>query len=58
VSSFSWRNKRNPSFLLGRLGPTTAAVSKCFMPEENNVYLFYMLFAAVPLLSVVRLKRY
>ena len=57
VSSFSWRNKPNPSFLLGRLGPNKHSLSKCFMPEENNVYLIYMMFAAVPLLSVVKLGR-
>lgn len=63
VASFSWRNKAGPSFLLARLGDTRHhnkqhhTVSKCFMPEENNVYLAYMIFAAVPLLSVFRLKK-
>ncbi len=31
--------------------------SKCFMPEENNVYLIYMIFDAFPFLSVVKLGR-
>jgi hypothetical protein len=47
----------NLSFVLGRLLPNTQSLSKCFMPEENNVYLIYMMFAAVPLLSVVKLGR-
>jgi hypothetical protein len=58
VASFSWRNKPNPSFLLARLGPPAKnTISKCFIPEENNVYLFYMIFAAIPLLSIVKIKR-
>ncbi len=44
----------NPSFVLGCLGPNTHSLSKCFMPEENNVYLIYMMFAAFTLLSIVK----
>lgn len=58
VASFSWRNKQNPSFLLARLSGQSAAVSKCFMPQENHVYLIYMIFAAVPVLAIFKLKRY
>ncbi len=47
----------NPYFLLGRLGPNTSSLSKCFIPGESNVYLIYMIFAAFPLLSVVKLGR-
>jgi hypothetical protein len=47
---------KNPSFLLGRLGPNTHSLSKCFMPDENNVYLIYMIFAALPLLSLSSLE--
>ncbi len=47
----------NPSFLLGRLGPNKHSLSKCLMPEENNVYLIYMIFAAFPLLSIVKIGK-
>ncbi len=47
----------NPSFLLGRLESNMHSLSKCFMPEENDFYLIYMIFAAFPLLSAVKLGR-
>jgi hypothetical protein len=46
----------NPSFVLDRLSSSMHSLSKCFMPEENNVYLSYI-FAEFPLLSVVKLGR-
>ncbi len=42
---------------LCRLSSSKHSLSKCFMPEENNVYLIYMIFAAFPLLSVGKLGR-
>ncbi|KAK0179388.1 hypothetical protein PV327_005145 [Microctonus hyperodae] len=42
VSSFSWRNKNNPSFLLGIFTPDNYAVSKCYMPVETTVKLIYI----------------
>ncbi len=39
------------------VSPSKHSLSKCFMPEKNNGYLIYMIFAAVPLLSVVKLGR-
>ncbi len=36
---------------------TKQSLSKCTMPEENNVYLIYMMFAAFPLLSIVKISR-
>lgn len=42
VSSFSWRNKKNPAFLLGRFSNITTRVEKCFIPDENNVINVYI----------------
>jgi|LakMenEpi03Aug12_release.lakeMendotaPanAssembly.Ray.scaffolds.fasta_scaffold4650434_1 hypothetical protein len=47
----------NLSFILGRLSPSKHSLSKCFMQEENTGYLIYMIFAAFPLLSIVKLGR-
>lgn len=43
VSSFSWRNRNNPTFLLGKITPGEVALTKCFMPEENTVINIYIL---------------
>ncbi|XP_014204125.1 metallophosphoesterase 1 [Copidosoma floridanum] len=37
IPSFSWRNKNNPSFLLGVFTPNNYALSKCYMPVESTV---------------------
>lgn len=42
VSSFSWRNKNNPAFLLGTLSPNNYAVSKCLMPRESTIITLYI----------------
>lgn len=41
VASFSWRNKKNPSFLLVSMSVEEYAIHKCFLPNENHVYLIY-----------------
>ncbi|RLU21082.1 hypothetical protein DMN91_007698 [Ooceraea biroi] len=41
VSSFSWRNKVNPSLLLGTFTPSNYAVAKCYMPVESTVIIIY-----------------
>lgn len=43
VSSFSWRNRNNPTFLLATLTPTDARIEKCFMPEEDTVIQIYFM---------------
>ncbi|TGZ67931.1 hypothetical protein CRM22_004531 [Opisthorchis felineus] len=43
VASFSWRNLPNPSFLLLTVSPTEHAVSKCFLPTELTIVVFYIL---------------
>ncbi|XP_046747456.1 metallophosphoesterase 1 [Diprion similis] len=42
VPSFSWRNKNNPSFLLGVFTPNNYMVSKCYMPLETTVIKIYI----------------
>jgi len=42
VSSFSWRNRNNPAFLLAQLRPDNHAVSKCLLPEEWTVIWTYL----------------
>ena len=37
VSSFSWRNRNNPAFLLAIFTAEKHAISKCLMPEESAV---------------------
>ncbi|XP_077634211.1 metallophosphoesterase 1 isoform X3 [Crocuta crocuta] len=41
VPSFSWRNRNNPSFIMGSLTPTEYALAKCFLPCENTVLATY-----------------
>ncbi|CAD7079158.1 unnamed protein product [Hermetia illucens] len=41
ISSFSWRNKNNPSFLLALFTPDNYAVSICYLPHETTVIKFY-----------------
>uniref|UniRef100_A0A8D2CYW8 Metallophosphoesterase 1 n=1 Tax=Sciurus vulgaris TaxID=55149 RepID=A0A8D2CYW8_SCIVU len=41
VPSFSWRNRNNPSFILGSLTSRDYALSKCFLPLEGTVLSTY-----------------
>jgi len=57
VSSFSWRNKKNPAFLLARFsGSGGVSVSKCEMPDENTVYYVYMAACALCVLYTVKIR--
>ncbi|KAI5617055.1 metallophosphoesterase 1, partial [Silurus asotus] len=47
VPSFSWRNRNNPSFILGTFSPTDFALSKCFLPEESSIIAVYCSSAVV-----------
>ncbi|NWY00663.1 MPPE1 Metallophosphoesterase, partial [Nothoprocta ornata] len=53
VPSFSWRNRNNPSFIMGSLTPTDFALRKCFLPSESRVFAAYG--AAGALLAVLLL---
>uniref|UniRef100_A0A673I1Z2 Metallophosphoesterase 1-like n=1 Tax=Sinocyclocheilus rhinocerous TaxID=307959 RepID=A0A673I1Z2_9TELE len=41
VPSFSWRNRNNPSFILGTFSRSDFRLSKCFLPEERSVLALY-----------------
>ncbi|XP_070198689.1 metallophosphoesterase 1-like [Littorina saxatilis] len=50
VASFSWRNKKNPSFLMARISAKDHKVSLCQMPDERTVIWIYITGAIVILL--------
>uniref|UniRef100_A0A2D4K6S8 Metallophosphoesterase 1 n=2 Tax=Micrurus TaxID=8634 RepID=A0A2D4K6S8_9SAUR len=41
VPSFSWRNRNNPSFIMGSITSTEVSLYKCFLPYENTVIVIY-----------------
>lgn len=41
VPSFSWRNRNNPSFIMGSLTSRDYALSKCYLPYEDTVLTTY-----------------
>ncbi|XP_026311780.1 metallophosphoesterase 1 isoform X2 [Piliocolobus tephrosceles] len=41
VPSFSWRNRNNPSFIMGSITPTDYALAKCYLPREDVVLVIY-----------------
>lgn len=42
VASFSWRNRRNPSFLVIKFcSGDTFSVGKCFLPNEHSIAFIY-----------------
>nr|KAF6423067.1 metallophosphoesterase 1 [Rousettus aegyptiacus] len=41
VPSFSWRNRNNPSFIMGSMTPTEHALAKCYLPLEDTVLITY-----------------
>ncbi|XP_035271628.1 metallophosphoesterase 1 isoform X1 [Anguilla anguilla] len=54
VPSFSWRNRNNPSFILGTFSSADFLLSKCFLPEESSVIAIYCATGmAVPLLVLL-----
>ena len=52
VSSFSWRNKKNPAFLLGQFSNELHSLSKCYMPDENTLFTTYYFFISLLLISL------
>nr|XP_046148898.1 metallophosphoesterase 1 isoform X1 [Oncorhynchus gorbuscha] len=53
VPSFSWRNRNNPSFILGTFSPTDFQLAKCFLPEESSVVAIYCSTAMVVFLLLL-----
>lgn len=41
VPSFSWRNRNNPSFIMGSITAEDFSLEKCFLPTENTVIYIY-----------------
>ncbi|XP_049554119.1 metallophosphoesterase 1 isoform X4 [Orcinus orca] len=41
VPSFSWRNRNNPSFIMGSVTATEYALAKCYLPYEDTVLTTY-----------------
>ncbi|XP_076992133.1 metallophosphoesterase 1 isoform X7 [Tamandua tetradactyla] len=41
VPSFSWRNRNNPSFIMGSITATDFSLSKCYLPLESVVLTVY-----------------
>ncbi|XP_042817273.1 metallophosphoesterase 1 isoform X3 [Panthera tigris] len=56
VPSFSWRNRNNPSFIMGMLTPTEYALAKCYLPYENTVLATYCV--AIGFLVVLMLAHF
>ena len=54
VSSFSWRNRNNPTFLLARITNKDFAVEKCFMPEEVTVIFLYEVAAVAAIVAWIK----
>lgn len=42
VSSFSWRNRNNPAFLLATFDNKSHRIEKCYLPQESHVINFYI----------------
>ncbi|XP_054020099.1 metallophosphoesterase 1 isoform X2 [Dryobates pubescens] len=56
VPSFSWRNRNNPSFIMGSITPTDFSLQKCFLPYESRVFTTYC--AAGALLVILLLAHF
>lgn len=53
VASFSWRNKKNPSFLMARISREDHKVHLCLMPDERTVFLMYIIGGCVICLTLL-----
>ncbi|ESO98308.1 hypothetical protein LOTGIDRAFT_213926 [Lottia gigantea] len=52
VSSFSWRNTNNPTFLMATITPEKFEINQCFMPEENTVIYMYIIGSILAVLTL------
>ncbi|KAJ6649279.1 Metallophosphoesterase 1 like [Pseudolycoriella hygida] len=53
ISSYSWRNKNNPKFLLALFTPDAYHVAVCEMPQESTVYAIYTIGSIVSVILVL-----
>lgn len=59
VPSFSWRNRNNPSFILGTFSQSEFQLSKCFLPEERTVLVVYCSSCLIiALITLIHLKMF
>ncbi|XP_048031089.1 metallophosphoesterase 1 isoform X1 [Megalobrama amblycephala] len=59
VPSFSWRNRNNPSFILGIFSRSNFRLSKCFLPEERSVLALYCTSCLIiALITLIYLKMF
>uniref|UniRef100_A0A5F9CFS5 Metallophosphoesterase 1 n=1 Tax=Oryctolagus cuniculus TaxID=9986 RepID=A0A5F9CFS5_RABIT len=56
VPSFNWRNRNNPSFIMGSITSSDYALSKCYLPYEDTVLSMYC--GAAGLLVVLLLAHF
>jgi hypothetical protein len=57
ISSFNWRNKYNPSYMLALFTMNNYSVKTCHMPQEHTIALIYLSFAMI-LLFKLKIKMY
>lgn len=53
ISSFSWRNRFNPTFALVEILPNDFEVSKCFLPTEAAIVQSYQMVGCVIVFFIV-----
>ncbi|KAM4704992.1 metallophosphoesterase 1 [Rhinophrynus dorsalis] len=53
VPSFSWRNRNNPSFIMGSISADDFSLAKCFLPTENMVISIYCIVSMLFLLYLL-----
>lgn len=59
VASFSWRNRRNPNFILAKITQDQIALSKCYLPEEDSVITLYLFgFTFITLYAIYSRRRF
>lgn len=56
VPSFSWRNKRSPTFSMLTISSNNYAIYKCHMPQEVTVLVVYGVTTLLIIMWIVRLK--
>ncbi|XP_071520810.1 metallophosphoesterase 1 isoform X2 [Panulirus ornatus] len=56
VPSFSWRNKRNPTFTMLTVSSNNYSIYKCHMPHEVTVVMIYVIAAILLLAWLVKKK--
>lgn len=57
VSSFSWRNRNNPAFVLATITPDEFVLNKCYLPQESSVINMYILGAIIIMCYVIVTRR-